>query len=371
MKRFYIYLLAGLLLAAACNEKISPDMEATDGTQICFSIPQDLETKAPVFTDRQLSSGGAVYVHGTKSGTVMNHYNNAQLNFNSLTSLWMPTTSDTWEYGTDRGLSYSFWAYGINNVNATGASASLTTTGDNFGKSVTITQPAAYVHQNDGSGFGYDYLLSQVYNATSYKVLVGGEEAIRGPVVHLHMEHALALVDVRIKVHKDIYKVTLQGIELRDFARGGTLTCTSQADYGNSTGAQNRWNSITNNNGTVYSRGSVLVNDEEHPDNNTSELHVFAPGRDIEENELGLMLFTAIPQQMKTATITVATEIQEINGGPVHQLVQTWNLNNYYDWESGYRNVYTISIDTSSELDATILDWPVVNNVSGTILPKL
>ena len=367
MKKTILFLSISVLLVS-CSGKADPDVLQPDGEPICFSIPQDLGTKAPVYTDEQLTvSNSEVHIYGTKSGTVMTNYNNTRLTYSNVTGLWAPPTSDTWGYDTanDKGLAYSFWAYGFNSVNSTGAVPTLTTSGDNFGKRLTLVEPASYVHQ-DG-GFGYDYLLSQKYDATSYKVENGANVAYRGPVVHLHMEHALALIEVRMTVHKDMYHVVLQGIELNNFYRGATMECTYHATYGNSTGATNRW-SVSNytNSGAVYSRGSV-----EQGDGNTEVVHNFAAGRDDDANEIRLMLFTAIPQKPSNATLKIAMKVQEIDGSPEHQVISTWDLNNYYDWEYGYRNVYTINVDTSEKLDATIDDWPVVNNVSGTILPKV
>lgn len=371
MRRISIYLFVCLFLTASCNEKVAPESVEGEGTQICFSIPQDLSTKSPVYTDADLRvNNSEIHVHGTKSGAVMTHYDNTLLTYNAVTGLWNPPTPDRWDYdGTNHvGYDYSFWAYGFNRVNVTGVTPTLSTTGDNFGKTITLVQPASYVHSD--SGFGYDYLLSQVFNATSFAVTNGGNTVYRGPVVHLHMEHALALIEVRIKVQKDLYNVKFQGVEVRDFARGGTITCSKQAEYGNSTGDINQWTSTSlTNSGSVYSRGSVLSIGDTGYDG--SYMHEFVSGRTEAESEMLLMLFTAVPQQMKTTTLKVAMLIQEIYDGPVHQLVQTWNLDEFYNWESGYKNVYTISIDTSSELDATINDWPSVNNVSGTILPKL
>lgn len=367
MKKTILFLSISVLLAS-CSEMEVPDVLQSVGEPICFSIPQDLSTKAPVYTDGQLTvTDSEVHIYGTKSGVVMSNYNNAKLTYSSVTGLWAPPTSDTWTYdiSNDKGLVYSFWAYGFNSNNSTGATPTLTTSGDNFGKKLTLVEPASYVHQ-DG-GFGYDYLLSQRYEATSYKVENGANVAYRGPVIHLHMEHALALIEVRMTVHKDMYNVVLQGVELSKFYRGGTMECTTHASYGNTAGTTNRW-SVSNytNSGAVYSRGSV-----EQGDGNIAVVHDFAAGRADDANEIRLMLFTAIPQKPSNAVLKIAMKVQEIDGGPVHQVISSWDLNNYYDWEYGYRNVYTISVDTSEKLDATIDDWPVVNNVSGTILPKI
>lgn len=366
MKKTILFLSIFALLTS-CSGKADPDV-LQSGDPICFSIPQDLSSKAPVYTDEQLTgTNPEVHIYGVQSGTVMPRYNNARLTYSDVTGLWAPSTSDTWGYDTDndKGVGYSFWAYGFNSENSVGAAPSLTVSGDNFGKKLTLVEPASYVHQE--SGFGYDYLLSQRFDATSYKVVIDGEPVYRGPVVHLHMEHALALIEVRMIVHKDMSHVVLQGVELRDFYRGATMECTYHANYGNSTGATNRWSiSGYTNSGAVYSRGSVAEGD-----GNTSVVHDFAAGRGEDENEIRLMLFTAIPQKPTGATLKIAMRVQEVSGSPEHQVISTWNLNNYYDWEYGYRNVYTINVDTSEKLDATIDDWPVVNNVSGTILPKI
>ena len=360
-----IYILSAIAFLASCSKLEVPVTSPVVGEPICFSIPQELGTKAPVYTDAQLTvANSEVRIYGTQGGTVMEHYNNTPLSYNSVTGLWTPATSDVWAHNGENGYNYSFWAYGFNKVNGD-VSPTITTSGDNFGKRITLVEPETYAHQ-DG-GFGYDYLLSERFDATSYKVVNGGNTVWRGPVVRLHMEHALALIEVRMKIHKDIYQAILQGVELKGFYRGATMECTYHATYGNSIGATNRWsvNSYSNS-GASYSRGSI-----EEGDGNTTELYTFEPDRGDGANEIQLMLFTAIPQTPSTAQLKVVMKVQEVAGAPVHQVISTWNLNEYYNWEYGYRNVYTINIDTSNKLDATIDDWPVVNNVSGTILPKI
>lgn len=358
-----------MALLAACTEKVGPETEVTQpaGDPICFSIPQDLSTKAPVYTDQDLTvTNSEVRIYGTKSGTVMTNFNNTKLSYNGVTGLWAPGNSETWGYDAtnDQGLAYSFWAYGFNKVNGN-VTPTLTTSGDNFGKVLTLVEPASYSHQE--GGFGYDYLLSQRFETTSYKVENGGNTVYRGPIVHLHMEHALALIDVKLKVHKDLYHVELQGVELSNFYRGGTMTCSFHATYGNTAGEINKW-AVSNysNSGASYSRGSVVEGT-----GNTTVLHDFAADRADDANQIDLMLFTAIPQKPSNAQLKVALLVQEVKDSPIHQVISVWDLNNYYDWEYGYRNVYTINVDTSNKLDATIDNWPVVNNVSGTILPRL
>ena len=209
MRRTLIYVFA-LAAIVSCAEKSAPE-QIIEGKKICFSIDDDLAVKNPIFTIDELQN---VYVRGTRNSTVLTNYNNSRLTYRNTTGLWEPATSSTWTYDTaaDDGYNYSFSAYGYN---GTAQTATLTTTGDNFGRELVLVEPAAYVHQN--GGFGYDYVLSQLFNAKSFKVINGGRESIHGPVIELHMEHALALIDVRLRIQKDIHQVTVQGVSVNNF----------------------------------------------------------------------------------------------------------------------------------------------------------
>jgi len=372
MKRILISISTVFLLALlqGCNKDNSAFVNGEKtGERILFSVSDDISLKSIVEDVSDLTSGAKVYVYGTKDGSEIkdtvstspsvkiSNYSGVQLTYDSVTSLWDVATGGIWTYDkqNDRGYLYNFSAYAVSGP----VPSEVTTSANNFGKSFTLVQPASY----DGSEFT-DYLLS---NMTSVTSTVNSTGSARGQVVNLHMEHALAAIRVKVLANEDLYRVGVLGVEIKNFYRGATMLCTSQAGYGS--GSKNLWSTtVPTYYGNSYTRGSIAkttVNDSSFGS------CILKLGNDsaINKTEGVLMDFIAIPQDAANAVLTISYIVKETNTATVHQGISYWNLSNYPGWDYGYRNTYTITIDTSNQLSATIDDWADGSSITGIILP--
>lgn len=145
------------------------------------------------------------------------------------------------------------------------------------------------------------------------------------------------------------------------------MQCTSQAAYGS--GKTNQWSRSN----PTYNTTNYIIGDVTRGSGNTRNTISSCTGMIMStgdpSHERTLLDFIAIPQDPSATVLTIAYLVQELEGASEHQVVSSWNLNNYSGWESGYRNVYTITIDTSNSLYATVDDWDTGNSVTGIVLP--
>lgn len=374
-----IYILFACAFAS-CS-KAAPESACTaSGNPILFSISDQIQVKSSVESLADLvynstsNPDAHVYIWATKENSDLKkevspattpvtyeyNYCNKEILYNGTTGLWnMSTGTTTWDANDSTTYTYNFSAYA---VRGTDVSVVSNTTSSNFGKSFTVELPEDY-----SKDCGTDFLLS---NITSVKTTWNGTAA-RGGVVNLHMEHALASIRVKVKASANIFKVGIQGIQIKDFYRGATMQCTSQASYGS--GKTNAWSRSN----PTYNTTNYIIGDVTKGSANTYDTieKCAAGGTKVVINktdashEVNLMDFIAIPQDPSTAVLTIAYLVQEIDGASEHQVVSSWNLSNYSNWEYGYRNVYTITIDTANNLYATVDDWNTGNSVTGVILP--
>jgi len=344
--------------------KQNPEMNSSpEGKQILFNVCNDIQVKSSVESVSDLTSDAHVYVWATKDNANLlktedsdttHSYCNKELFYNSSTGLWDITGNKlSWECKGTESCTYNFSAFAYKGEDI---KEFATKTASEFGKSFRIELP-----QNYSFGCGTDYLLS---NVTSVVTTWNGSAA-RGGLVNLHMEHALASIRVVVKANANIYRIGIQGIQIKDFYRGATMRCTSQEAYGS--GKMNKW---TMSNPT-YNTTNYIVGDVTKGSGNTkgsiSSCPVIINKSDARERNI--MEFIAVPQDPSYAVLTIAYLVQEINGSAEHQVVSSWNLSDYSKWEYGYRNVYTITIDTSNSLFSTIDDWNTGNSVTGVVLP--
>ena len=405
MKRIYIYMAIGAVLAVSCRKADVSDAEHGDtGTEqvqsspIRFSVSDISLTRSGISEISDIK--GNIHIRGTRGSSVLKNsdgsesYENIGIVQDSNTGLWTPQISNpaTWQYENieKRELldstknppvsfnpkqykevkvinnKYSFSAYAFNDNVPEGVTAPapvLATSGDEFGMRIKgLSQPETYVHPTDGKPFGYDYVLSNRYDVSTQKT---GNKII-GDVVKFHMEHALASVNVKLVVSKHIKSVKLQGIKLEGFYRTADMTCTSQALYGS--GDRNVWVSenLKNLNQTPgYLRGVV---------NNPEAAAIITVNPDPQAaddyTEVLLLDFCAIPQLLtKNCKLTVDLLVQQREGGADTPIHQVWDLSHYEDWECGQRNIYVIKINSASEILATFDSWTTAYEVTGTILP--
>lgn len=398
-----MYMAIGAALAVSCRKADVSDTEHGDtGTEqvqsspIRFSVSDISLTKSGISEISDIV--GNIRIRGTRGGSVISKsetsdgYENIGIIQDPNTGLWKPDYSPeaTWQYEDIESREvldstknppvsfnpkqykdvkvvnnkYSFSAYAFNgNVpgGVTAPTPTLVTSGDEFGmKIIGLSQPKTYVHPSGGKPFGYDYVLSNRHDVSTSK---NGDKIV-GDVVKFHMEHALASVNVKLIVSKYVHYVKFLGIRLEGFYRTADMTCSSQALYG--TSGRNVWVSenLKDFNDIVgYQRGDVNNPNAEA----LIDIYPNASGEDYSEV---LLNFCAIPQLLtKDCKLTLDFIIQQIDGGPVTRMNQTWELMRYEDWEYGQRNNYTIKISSAAELIATFEEWPLAYEVSGTILP--
>lgn len=405
MKRIYIYIIITAALAISCS-KSGPDGTQTDipsGEQseshpIRFDIQDVALSKSGISEIDDIR--GNIRIRGTRGGSVISKsetstgYENIGIIQDSNTGLWKPdfTPEATWQYeDIERrevldstknppvsynpkqykdvkvvNNKYSFSAYSFNASVPSGAEPApgLITAGDEFGmRIIGLSQPETYVHPTNGKPFGYDYVLSNRYDVNTS--MSGGK--VSGDVVKLHMEHALASVNVKFVVSRYVYNVKLLGIRLEGFYRTADMICTSQGSYSGASGNRNVW--VAENlkdlyQGAGYERGKVN-------DPNVGALLDIYPDPSAEGDWSGILLdFCAIPQLLtKDCKLVMDFTIQQIADGPVTRMHNVWELFRYEDWKSGQRNNYTVRLNSSSELFSTIEPWIYGYEVSGTILP--
>jgi len=364
MKRSVCIIFAAAAVLS-CAKQGPAVVNSPAGNQILFNVCDDVQVKSSVESVSDLTSGAHVYLWATKDNANLlktedsdttHSYCNKELFYNSTNGLWDITGNKmSWECKetTHESCIYNFSAYAYKGNDIKEFS---TKTAAGFGKSFRIELPASY-----SFGCGTDYLLS---NVTSVVTTWNGSAA-RGGLVNLHMEHALASIRVVVKANADIYRIGIQGIQIKDFYRGATMQCTSQEAYGS--GKMNKWTMSQ----PTYNTTNYIVGDVTKGSGNTKATISSCPMiiNKSDARERTIMEFIAVPQDPAYAVLTIAYLVQEINGASEHQVVSTWNLSDYPKWEYGYRNRYTITIDTSNSLYSTIDDWETGNSVTGVVLP--
>ncbi len=377
-----IFHAALIALLCSCSENTLTDIPGIrlESEVICFSMPENMGgIKSGIVTPSDLESN--TYIRATRGKKpVTTDYENGKLTHNATTDLWtLGSGKDkAWEYydeiveGTKKtqiiNNEYSFTAYSYNNTNATGATITLTTSGEGFGKTFSIAEPETYTHSSDSKAFGLDYALSQEYRTTSRIE----SDKIMGDIVTLRMEHALADIQVDVDVSENIYYVGIKEISIHNFYREGLMECYSQALYGS--GNTNKWASKNLINGnTIYRRlpesGSYIW---EIDVNDNIPGATEAPFRNQGIIVSQVMHFCAIPQMLTAnTTLRVVMDVKEATESTIHTIENIWVLSNYIDWESGKRNIYTVTLDPAFRLIATFDEWPSINNVQGTILPPI
>lgn len=341
MKKSLLYILSALALCSCAKEAAVSGSGEPESYPICFAMDNvGYSVKSPVESVDDIKTN--VNIYGTLDATPIDGYQNARLSFNSTTNLWKLDSGNdaNWAYETGNKNEYSFAAY---SYVGDATISNLTTSGDNFGTSFNITQPAAYSH-NGGKGCGTDYLLSQVFNCTT----TTQNDKIQASTVQLHMEHALACVEVWLTVNSTLTSATVENVTLSGFYRTAKMQCSKKGVYGLSSNVWTTRN-LTNKDGSYSVTGFT-----------------FNPSASAQANTQLLLRFCAIPQFISDATLSITLT----TNSTLEPVTRSWELKNYKNWESGYRNIYTINLDTSNSLTCAIAPWDEVGDVGGTILPS-
>lgn len=326
-------------MLTACADHNSTEPEVLS-EQICFSIPVAQSTTKTPITDLaqiQNSATTSVFVYGKRGANQINgtYYEGGQI-FYAATGIWsLASGTTTWI----AGATYNFWGWAYSPTTAEGNGLTIA----NNGETITVEQPALY-----SANGTIDYLLARQFPATATS-----STPIRGPIVTLELEHAMAMVEIYVTKNPELFSVTVSNITVSNIYKEGVLTCSNHAIYGD--GATNQWGTAASDtqDGSYSLTGSLAATD----DRTTTP---------------AVMKFIAIPQQLiNTTTLTIECSVVEQDGATPKTISRTFQLYKYGNFTVAQRNIYSLVVDTSIELQATIKEWPAVSYVNGTILPEI
>lgn len=229
---------------------------------------------------------------------------------------------------------------------------------NNYGNQIIVKQPTTY--QQDQM---VDYLYSHTFQA----------DGRLHPVVQLDLEHAMALVEVKVVKHASISDAYLDEITVSNMWYSATMTCESPAVY--NSGGRNLWSPAF----TVgTSRDATYTRDGRHPEDagDPGELIPLST-RDDDSGQV-VMSFVAIPQQMDASNIlTVSFWVNEKfdDSSPDNYVLhreefELYNHNPIF-WQSGHRITYILEVDTGIRLYGVISPWVDVDYIEGTVLPEI
>lgn len=293
----------------------------------------DIDTKG-LITDNDLNSDShpQIKVYGVQDNTTI-IFDGTTINKQSGTSNW--ETSSYYRQYWQSGKSYSIHGYTYSPSSPqNGASISLS---NNTGLKITVSQPTSYSENNM-----IDYMLSHAYKVADGK---------NYRTVMLHMQHAMAWVEIEVWKEQENHDVKLTEIKLSNIYRSAVMQCDFQAIAGS--GEKNVWSvQLSGRNDQVYSVGPFAK-----------------PADGV--TKLGYMRVMAIPQQITNNTsLFVEYTVTEPSGEKTYE--QTFYLKDYvpYVWESGHKIKYTLNINTGVHLEASIADWKEGGYTEGIILPQ-
>ena len=278
---------------------------------------------------------GTVYMYGVQNNTTR-IYNNAPLTRDAATGKWFPATKRNWTEGS----SYSFYGYAYSTSNG------LTLLSGKDGLEIEVQQPTTY---NESAMI--DYLLSY-----TFKVADGAMK----PIVQLHLEHAMASVEIYV-VRGNMFDARLTKMSFENIYSQGSMKCTSQA-IANS-GERNVWEVTPSGlNNTVYTyepTNPVVIGDER-------------------ENTEARMAIMCLPQQITANTkLVIEYEINEKvtpespDNFVVHREEFELYRYNPYNYQSGHRIIYTVTVDSGVNLEGVVAEWINVDYIEGTVLPEI
>jgi hypothetical protein len=357
MRMKILTIVLGTILMVGCNTIEQPTVELgaiSFGTNM-IDLSTGRSTRALVDNEALTGSDFAVYVTAVMNGSqrlypVSGTSNGERISRDAQTAKWLPYNIKTWQSGN----TYSFNGF---TYLPTGATSNGSLTIETLGRQIRVNQPETYNQETM-----VDYLYSHTFSVSDGRLR---------PVVQLDLEHAMALVEVRIAKHESIGDAYLDEVRVENFWRSATMNCQSPAVC--NSGQSNVWEvSFTagTEKNTTYSRSG------RHPqDAGASEPLVPLAERDQEESVL--LSFVAIPQKMEaTNLLTVSFWVNEkfdqySPDNYVHHEA-TFELYDYTPlfWQSGHRITYVLEVDTGIRLRGVINPWVDVDYIEGTVLPE-
>ncbi len=346
------YLAAIMAMAALLS--CSKTEEPQDG-QITFGSDLIVTKASPIINNTaQLRTLNKIYAYGKQGSNVI--FNDEELSFNSSTSKWMPAASKTWVTNT----AYTFWGWACSPSTArsnTAANGNLTVS--NNGTTFTVNQPSSYIEENM-----VDMLLS-------YKVEVSEEESAHRPLVQLHMEHAMPMVDIYAVKTSGIESAIVDQLTLSNVYNSATYSINTHHVNGAVTETNNIWQvtfTVGSQQNTVYE-----LNDTFDPTTATGGYEVAVE----EENTEATMHIMTVAQPISlNTTLYIHYWVNEKVAGGADNYVEheaTFRLSDsaygLSRWRNGCRTVYRITIDTGIHLSAQIKEWTHIDYIEGTLLP--
>lgn len=352
MRRDKSWIILWLLaLLSGCTDGVAPG--AHYGT-IQFGAGE-VALSSRAFVDQEgIDSGNVpVYVHGIINGStrlypVSGTSQGELLTQDYTTAKWLPSTRNNYKDWV-AGSTYAFNGYAY--TPSTASTSMLSIRG--YGKEITVNQPATY--QPDQM---VDYLLSHTFSVADGRMR---------PVVQLDMEHAMALVEVRVVKHESIREAYVDNLTMGGFFRSATMNCTTPAPY--NSGATNEWKiSLSGVEDTLYTI------DAGEPDDESSRVAI----KERDEEGGVSMMFLAIPQQMERSNVLsisywVNEKFDDASPDNFVHHEASFNLYNYTPimWSSAHHIIYTLEVDTGIHLQGVIAPWIDVDYIEGTVLPDI
>lgn len=247
---------------------------------------------------------------------------------------------------------YNFHAY-IASPKQTATDTRGGVTVANSGKIVTVQQPTAYTPSDD---VWADFLLS-------YRV---SAEGAKKELVKLELERVTACVELYMAMSSNMTAVTVNRIEFRNVLTKAQYSLQYHAVPGDNDGIygmKNIWNVI--------------------PDENSRKIYSYSPdgglslaGYDSSSDKFAAgyrqMRFLAIHQSLiDGAELYINyTTVEENNVNSTYESV--FRLSDYtpQSWSRGHKIRYFIGIDSSIDLEGSIVPWKSVDYIETTLLPN-
>lgn len=373
----YLHILALLCIFASCGKDKS---SSVDRMAMSFAvITPEVHTKAEV-TSTSLDN---VYIYGqmssgNESGPVFESPGIAKLIYSDSTKLWSPgkySYGGTWNTGeytwdTEAKMYYQFYAHAYSSNAVVGTD--LIIPGNLYGRQFTVTQPESAQwtapHEVDGESDGsgtIDYLLSYLVNVPP---------AEHYPLVTLNLEHAMAKVEVDVRIANAMYMKdedkVITGclvknicVELNGIRRRAEMLCLQPKLDGES--GSNTW---------------YISQDESVSTATYKVTHIDSTALNLSGAENGIttdMSFLAVPVKNNEMSdyrlVLTYNNLGSDNYKSPADYEYVFNLADYspQGWVSGHRVKYVLTIDNSIHLTGTILDYDEVDYIEATLLPDI
>ena len=360
MKRI-LYII--MILAVLSCDKEGRSGRAGKVMEFSVITPDMVSTRAEV-QDADLMTS-KLFIYGEKSqGAVSENLVDApgaDLVYNEDTKVWNPKvwvyknyayTEADLEWEEDSYYRFYGFAYSSNANQADNGSISITN--DTYGRQFTVTQPAV----GDGTTT-VDYLLSYLVNVNPNTF----------PLVPIHLEHAMARVDVDVQIANAMYNKDDGGnitdchvqdisVSIEGIRRKATMLCLQPKLYGEQ-GSHTWYISFDDSESrAIYTSSNI--------DNSINNLEGAENGISPD------MSFIAVPvtnDEMEDYILTLKYKGNLSNTDYTYE----FSLKDFspLGWLNGHKVKYVLTIDNSIHLTGKILDYEDVDYIEAVIVPDV